>query len=526
MKKKVSKKPLAIMVAVTLFAGLLAACGSNNGNQGNTSTGTNVKDNNGNTSKEVVTLDLFVDQTWWPLKDFKGKIPEQITLKTGVKLNITVATDEKQLPLMIASGDLPDLVATGTGAQIKRLSDPKMSYSWQELIDQYATDFKIDPEYIAVNTEEDGKYYTIRNNFSTAAEWKANEKYALTDGAGITVRSDIMEAIGNPEIKTMEDFNTLLGMVKTKYPDMIPLVLNPNPAWAKGYIGMQFGAMKDGMVEKDGKLVHALRTPELEQMYLYMNELYRNGYIKAENFAYKNEDQAKQIMTSGKGFAYAWTTSGASRIGAETKDTNYKWMQLPAKISESFKSEHYGSGWQGVFITKKNKNPEAAIKLMQFLLSDEGQRLALWGIEGTDYNMSEDGGYPIFTYDRASDEVKNSMGVYWWGLLAGNAVNEALGTYVPGTETTKANQELSALTTFMPEIGLVQPAADSQEQVTTNNITNMIDNEEAKIYMATSEEAAKKAFENMVKQADKMGMDKLEQWANTKYEEVKANFNK
>lgn len=449
-------------------------------------------------------------------KDWSGSIPEEITKRTGVKLNITVATDEKQLPLMIASGDIPDLVATGTTAQLKRLADSNLCYSWQELIDKYVPDFKIDPHYIAVNTADDGSYYTIRNNFSTGAEWKKNEKYALSPtGAGITVRTDIMEELGNPKVETLDELNNLFAMVKEKHPEMVPLVLDQNPGWAKGYFATQFGAAIEGFVDKDGQLVHSLRTPELEQMYMYMNELYRNGFVKAENFAYNNGDQAKQIVTSGKGFAYTWTIAGADRLTAETEEAGYKWVQLPTKISDTFKAENYGTGWQGVFISKNNKNPEAAIKLMQFLMSEEGQRLAMWGIEGQDYNMSDDGGYPIYTYDTSSDEVKNEKGVYWWGLLTGNAVTEAIGNYVPGTETTKASQELSTL----------QPGADSQEEIIKNNIATMMRTEEVKIYLATSEEAAKKAFDNMVQQADKMGLKNLETWGDTKYAEVKGNFN-
>lgn len=523
--KKRFRKLTKLLLAVTMLAGVLAGCGSNNNGSAEpkTNSPTNKTENN-TAAGEVVELNLFVDQPWWPVKDWSGSIPEEITKRTGVKLNITVATDEKQLPLMIASGDLPDLVATGTPAQLKRLADANLSYSWQELIDKYAPDFKIDPQYIAVNTAEDGQFYTIRNNFSTAEEWRANNKYALISAAGITVRKDILEELGNPKIATLDDLTNLFAMVKDKHPEMIPLVLNPNQTWAKGYFAAQFGAAIDGFVDREGKLVHTLRTPELEQMYLYMNELYRSGYVKAENFAYKNEDQAKQIMTSGKGFAYAWITAGADRLTSETEAAGYKWVQLPVKIRDTFKADNYASGWQGVFISKKNKNPEASIKLMQFLMSEEGQRLALWGIEGEDYNMSEDGGYPVFTYDRSSDEAKNKKGVYWWGLLAGNAVNEALGNYVPGTETTRTGQELSALISFKPQVGLVQPGADSQEEIIKNNIASMMQTEEAKIYMATSQEAAKKAFGDMVQQADKMRLNDLELWSNTKYAEVKENF--
>jgi putative aldouronate transport system substrate-binding protein len=255
-----------------------------------------------------------------------------------------------------------------------------------------------------------------------------------------------------------------------------------------------------------------------------MNDLYRNGVIKAETFAYQNEDQATSMATSGKAFAYAWTTAAADRLNAMTAESGMRWDQFPIALSEDFAHVRRDLGWQGVFITKNNKNPEASIKLMQFLLSDEGQQLAMWGIEGEHWNWSEDGGYPVFTYDRNSDEVKNEMGVYWWGLLGGSAVTELLGNYIPGTIQTRSSQELMAHTTFEPDVGLVQPAPDSREQIMQTNIDNLIKNEEAKVLMATSEEEAREAYNNMLKQAEKIGLADLEAWANEKYAEVKKNF--
>ncbi|CAM3746227.1 extracellular solute-binding protein [Marinicrinis lubricantis] len=519
MKTSKLRKSLLLMLVLLLTASMLAACGGNNNTANNNDS--NAAGDGDSGSNDVVELDLFVDQPWWPLKDWSGKIPEEITKRTGIKLNVTVATDANQLPVMIASGDLPDLVVTYE--QVKRMADPNISYAWQDLIDEYAPDFKIEPERIAVNTADDGKYYTIRNNFSTGQEWKDNETYALSNGAGIAYRADIVEKLGNPKIETLDDLTNLFQMVKDQYPDMIPLAVTVTPTWTKGYFAMQFGA-GDRFVEKDGKLVHALRTEELENMYMYMNELYRKGFINAENFAYKNEEQAEQLATSGKAFAYTWTTSGADAFNAVTKDQGMVWKELPMKINDDFAHVRYDTGWQGVFITKENKNPEASIKLMQFLMSEEGQQLAMWGIEGEDWNWSEDGGYPVFTYDRSNQELWNEMGVYYWGLLAGSAVTEALGNYVPGTEATKANQELSQLTTFEPEIGLVQPGADSQEQVILNNIDNMMTNEEVKVYLAPTAEEAKKAYDNMLSQAEKIGLSDLEAWANEEYVEVKAKF--
>jgi putative aldouronate transport system substrate-binding protein len=528
----IRKTGMFLLIAAMVLT-LLAGCSGNNGNGNTASTpDTSKTPANTNTDKgsepakdEVVELDLFIDHSWWPVKEWSGSVPEEITKRTGVKLNIMVATDDKQLPLMIASGDLPDLIFTSANAQ--RLSDPALAHAWDDLIKEHAPDFQPHPEKIAVNLAPDGKYYTIRNNFSPGEEWKANEGYALQGGADVGFRKDIYEALGSPPINTLDDFDNLLGMVKAKYPDMVPLVLNPTDTWYMGFFANNYGVWPKGFYEDNGELKYGLRQPELLDMYKYMNQLYRKGYILPENYAFKNEDQAKELVTNGRGFAYVWTSGVADRLNSDTKgnDKGIVFTQVGKPLSDQAKITRSDTGWSGVVISKKNKHPEKSIKLMQFLMSQEGQRLSMWGIEGTHYKMHPDG-YPEFLFDKNSADVQNKEGSYWWGLLAGTAVTEALYTYVPGSETTEANVNWTKIMDWKPELGLVKAEPDSSEQVIITNLENMIKNEGSKVLLAPSEADAEKAFNNMVEQAEKMGMAKLEAWANEEYKQIKAIFGK
>lgn len=233
---------------------------------------------------------------------------DKITEKTGVKLKVTVATDDKQLPLMIASGDLPDLIFTAS--DIDRLSNSNISYPWNELVEKYAPNFEIDPTRIAINTMEDGNFYTIRNAFATKQEWETN-KYALgNDGTpGIAVREDIMNELGNPELKTLDDFVKLLGMVKEKHPELVPLVMDKN--WIESYFMTQFGieAGFGSWYENEGKAEYYLKHPKMLEFFKFMNSLYRNGYILAENFAHANDQIDDEYAVSGKAFAHSHTVS-------------------------------------------------------------------------------------------------------------------------------------------------------------------------------------------------------------------------
>ncbi|MBW7456576.1 extracellular solute-binding protein, partial [Paenibacillus sepulcri] len=314
-----TKRWLGVLVVLCLSLSL-AACGGGNNGAGNAGSGNEppvsgnapASDNGEGSPQAQKTLTMFVDFPWWPMSDWSGKIPEAITTATGVTIHVQVASDANQLPLMIASGELPDLVFTYD--HISKMSDSKVSYPWQELIDKYTPDFKIDDLTKAVNTVSDGNYYTVRDGFSPPGELAKYPK-ALFRGGGMALRTDIMEEIGNPEIKTLDDFLNVLGTVKEKYPDMTPLALTPGQI--DSYFRLQLGLPRFGFTEVEGKPAYFIGEPRQLEYYQFMNELYTRGFITADQYTWKDPNQSKQLALTGKAFAWEYTETAAETLNAE-----------------------------------------------------------------------------------------------------------------------------------------------------------------------------------------------------------------
>lgn len=525
-----SLRMLIMLILVVLLAGSgLAGCSRNANNEDNTDTSVNganskeasstdsIKSGNGNGgSDQPVELTMFVDATWYPFQDWTGEIPELITKATGVKPKITVATDDKQLALMVASGDLPDIVVS---FNFKLMSDGNLSLPYNEIFPKYAPDVKFDPIKELVNTVGDGNYYAIRNDFSPESEWKANP-YAHMMVPGLAMRKDVLEEIGNPSIKSLEDLDNVFATVKEKYPEMTPLILNPN--WQRPYFDAQFGAY-GGFVDENGKIVYYLRQDAVRKSMLYMNSLYRNGYITSENFAYKNETETEQMMAAGKGFAYTWTYSGAERLNADNKDNGLSFVQLAEPLGPEASILSSGTGGLGMYVTKSNKNVEATVQFLKYLFSEDGWRTAEWGVEGKDWSWNA-AGYPEFTYDINDIELLKKKGVYWWGVPTETGVGMALTSYKEGSETTRQGEQYSKIITFNPAIGMINPDTDSPEQIIRTNIDNMVKTEVTKIYLAATEAEAQAAFEELIKKAEKIGMSKLEEWATAQYGPLKQKY--
>ena len=75
-------------------------------------------------------------------------------------------------------------------------------------------------------------------------------------------------------------------------------------------------------------------------------------------------------------------------------------------------------GWDAIGITNNCKNPEAAMKLIDFLVSEEGQYLMLWGIEGKHWDMVDGKHVPkpemVEGFLTDSDKIKLETGVRKW----------------------------------------------------------------------------------------------------------------
>lgn len=520
---KNSSRTITMLIAILFIVGsVLTACGSNKESASSSPASSDTSSSEASNApvdadKPPVELTMFVDASWYPFQDWTGEIPEAITKATGVKPKIVVATDDKQLALMVASGDLPDIVLSFNWTL---MSDGNLSYPYNEIFPKYAPDVKFDPIMELVNTAKDGNYYAIRNDFSPESEWKANPNAHMMV-PGLSLRKDILAEIGNPEIKSLADLDNVFAQVKEKYPDMTPLLLNPN--WKRPFFDTQFGAAGGGFADQDGSLVYYLRQPGLLKSLLYMNSLYRNGYITSENFAYKNETETEQMMKASKAFSYTWTYSGADRLNSIAKEEGLSFVQLAEPLSPEAAIYSNGTGGLGLYVTRSNKKLEDTVRFLKYLYSDEGWKTAQWGIEGKDWNMNP-AGYPEFTFDMNDLETLKKKGVYWWGVPTETGVGMALSGYKAGSETTRQGEQYSKIIKFNPAIGMINPASDSPEQIIRTNIDTMVSTEVTKVYLSPTEDEAVKAFNELMAKAEKIGMSKLEAWANEQYGPLKEKY--
>ncbi len=534
MKARTKKLTALLLTGCIASTGLLSGCQSNNESQKTASdvSGTSAASGDGkkessDNGTETTELDIFIDMNWWPVDTFTGIIPEEIEKKTGVKLNLTIAADDNQLGLMIASKELPDLVFTTK--DLDRLSSSEFCYSYNELIEQYAPDFE--PEELLVNIAKsfstDDNYYTLLNCLSTNEEWEQAPAGAPGQ-ACIYYRKDIYEAMGSPKLETTEDLMDVCAKVQEEYPDMVPLglggfwKLQPISAWLGASGGNTY------QMQEDGSVVHYTSAPEYKEYLQYANEMAQKGYITAEAYANENENDSHQQAYSGSCFLYTWYLSPSSlqTLNTESQKINpdAQWAVLQPLGQANYNTT---KGWAGTFISKSCKNPEKAIQFVQYMFSEEGRHLSKWGREGIEYTLDEQG-LPVFSDEwketkKDPDAMNEKYNQYFY--LGVTGVDELLGDYMD-----MAEEDLADCTAYKdgyvnyPEIAIATPVSSSDEGVIEAKLKEMLKAEEAKVIFSSDEEEFEKNYANLQENAKKIGVDQLNEYMTEKVKEVKAEY--
>lgn len=468
-------------------------------------------------------LELYVDWTWVEYDTFEGGIcQDYLREQTGVTLEMTKATDSEQLNLLIASGDLPDMIACSSSSKVAALSDPDMCYPLQELIDQYVPQWQISDVEKNINAyfSTDGNYYMLKNEYNTAEEIKAASNLGINFGQ-FHVRDDLYEAMGRPEVKTKEDFFALLAKVKETYPEMQPLVFNPREYSA-------FGSLVGYDVTrpmKDGKLVMAISDPTYRDMLLAINELYRAGYITKENFSYTSDEQTFQELYAGNVFMVTHFACNdeqtmTAKLKANLPEASIE--QLP--LLDNFKYTMPVSGWAACFITRDCADPEAAIKLLYWAKQQNNATSLTYGVPGIDWDYDEIGN--IVTLDRynqamANGTVANDYREMGFHLSATNYITIYNGYYASATERTrKIFDDAVARTTYSNAIDLAYPKADTDLRYMYDDISTLAGEYFSKLCTADSEEAFNGLWDEMMAEAEDIGLAEVDEYLSTTYAEV------
>lgn len=507
------RKQLAKGMSVLLAAGMLLAVAAPAAAEDSTEG-----------SDDLETVSCFVNMSWYPVDSFTGKIPDEIKKRTGVDLDVTIATDSTQLGVMIASGELPDIIFTDTN--LNELSDPNVCYSLDELDSDYGADYKDAENYdirkkIASTLSSDGNAYTLLNYFNTNDQWE-DLKIGAPGQACVYYRKDLLDAAGIEVPTDMDSFHQCLLDVKEAYPDMTPFGMGG--VWKCQALAIWSGvnaAVYDGETYK-----YQATTDEYKPFLQFCNTLYREGLISADDYANENEETGHQKAYNDGCVFYTWylSTTNLNQLRSNSVSEDADWSVLKPFGAASLGT---GKGWAGAFISKNCSNVEAAARLVSYLNTPEGCALSRWGVEGEDYTLDEDG-VPQFSdeYLAARDDSEKWYSeinpMFYFGA---SAITEIYMNYSGIDE-----DELELFNAYgegyknYPEVGIVQPSTTSDEGVIYSKLEELRKDYEARVIFTDSDDAFESAYSEYMDALEKTGVQEYNDYMNERIAEVKEEF--
>lgn len=402
MRKKWSK-----LAGLGLIATLLLSACSNGGNseQGGSPSG-----QNGGEAAARVKLTAFINQS--PnLTTLDNPFTKQVEEKTNVELEFTVGppndNNDKRNVLM-ASGDYPAMFLSGnfTPAEQMKFGKQGVFLPLNDLIDQYAPNIKQifaeRPDLKTAVTSSDGNIYAMP---------QVNECYHCWYAQKLWINQAWLDKLNLEMPTTTEEFADVLRAFKTGDPngngvaDEIPLsgALNTWHGDLTGFLMNAFiyntgdGQPYSYIRVKDGQVQLSAAQSEWRDGLSYMASLYKDGLIDPQAFTQNPEGLQQLGNNPGDTILGAFAIGHAQMAVAGTDPRNYDYVAVPplkgpggVQLSGYYKSV----GNQGRFVITDKANEEqqiAAIKLLDYLWTEEGTWGQVFSVQGHSWRKADDG---------------------------------------------------------------------------------------------------------------------------------------
>ena len=324
--------------------------------------------------------------------------------KTGIKVKFVspgVGMDRDQLNIMIATGELPDIIQWGlangysggtAGAArngvIRPLNDllPKYAPNLSKLLTQ---DKKLDK---MIKGDDSQYYYFPQVRDPNGMVW-----------SGPIVRADWLKDLGLKAPETIDEWYTMLKAFKEKKGAVAALSIN-----GKGSLYLQdafVGAYKSGLswfVDDKDKVQFGPATAGYKEFLTLWAKWYKEGLID-QDFALTDDPKLKELIDTNKAGAWVGNVGGSVRFWLDKKKGDPSFDVAGVKypvvkkgdIAFLGQSDFVSFNGYEAYITTKAKNPDIAARFLDYFYGPEGSLLANFGVENTTYTMVN--GEPKFT---------------------------------------------------------------------------------------------------------------------------------
>ncbi len=373
MMGKTWRKRLTAIGLVAIMAFSMAGCGGKEGGKAGNSASQAVAIPEGlwDPYEEVVVLttvveensgtnfqngDTYDDNTWY--RAYKDRFNIQVK-------NLWVSNDYgTKLNLSIADKDIPDVFHVD-GKQLEQLQKSGLIMDLTELFDTYASDNLKSYMEQEKDTYEtgcyDGKLYGI-----------PQLSYGIIDQFQyVWIRKDWKDELGLADPQTMDDVMAIAKAFQENYSECEYALAEYQSLDSLFRLALGFGAHSGIWIEKeDGTIEYGSIQPEMKEALAAYAQWYADGIVNPDFATTKYEKMCEDVINGRCGvvpfaqwFGYNPGPNIVDNLGAEAIFEPYA---IPSANGKEVKGSVSFGNRGYIVISSKCKNPEAAIKLINF----------------------------------------------------------------------------------------------------------------------------------------------------------------
>lgn len=517
---KTSKRLLALLLVLAMAMSTLAACGKTEEKKEETTTKTETTtpstDAGEETKEEGPFFPLKETETFtvWTV-DNQNMAPgyentETAVLMeelTNVKLDVSwVMANEAQekFGLMIASGDIPDMVNSGvtsyyTGGSVQGVADG-LFLETTDLVAQYMPNYAAiladHPDLKKDVTADDGKMYSI---WGFLVDTSTREVMPGTHIMGVTVRRDFLEKAGLEMPTTMDEWTKALTAFKEMGIEN-PIRFNPEGVMSMGHFITAYGILQEFYV--DGTEVKfGAAQPEYKAYLELMHEWYEKGLMDQNFTSYGGMMDLGDMADGNSGAGEIWWQFGGAELafmGFPVPEELY-WENIPYPVLNEGDTAY--SGYKTSSLDTElcissevtGEKLETLCKYLDFMYTDPAYYAREYGREGVHYYF-DDNNELQFTDMMHHDEVDNvvqmnintSNSVVTTGLKAGD---KADAFYPDGNASVDMQPVWTSADTSLVYPGRATMTEDEMIAYNTiyTNITTLVDEMTVKYIMGSED---------------------------------------
>lgn len=401
-----------LAIATVIVASLLSACSNNaaSTNEGSKNTSgnttaessTNAGTNTGtDAAKELVTLRVLVMEPGTKWNKYQDSVvAKAIAEKIGVKIEY-VEADENKFNVLLAGGDLPDIVRSDVNKFQKQLIDGELIIPMDDLLTQYGKDITANIGTVVDYSKKNWSNGTGKLYFLPPQVQPKPGTAIPPVTIGATIRWDWYKEIGTPTLNSMDDLLGAVEQIVQKHPTtddgkkvygvsmwqdwglwpylIPPIVFTKSSGATSDLTAAQVG---------DSTFISTL-TDESSNFWTAMdfyNKANRKGLLDPDSLTMKNNDYMAKA-TAGQ-IVVGPATWAMGDFNTQHANDGKGYIVVPAG-KMAWTGEVRPLGWQdkSYSISKSSKHPEKAMEFLNYIYSYEGARTMYNGVEGGQWTV-------------------------------------------------------------------------------------------------------------------------------------------